>query len=232
MAVGTKLAEVNEAVRPDTEITLGTGKLLGIFFVAAIVCALFFGLGFNLGRASAPQADPNVVAAVPASTTSGVAKPSASRAAAVPCPAGQICSDATNPSADAPAAPPITEGTEAAAALSADANAKPAAAVSSPGTESGPSASQPRRDGANPVSTPGATAPPAGSFAVQVAAVSHKEDADALMAALRKKSYPAFVVSDAPDKLFHVQVGPFSDRKDAVEMRDKLSGDGYNPIIK
>lgn len=52
------------------------------------------------------------------------------------------------------------------------------------------------------------------------------------MTALRKKNYPAFVVNDAPDKLFHVQVGPFSDRKDAVDMRDKLSADGYNAIIK
>lgn len=226
MAVGTKLAEVDEAVRPDTEITLGTGKLLGIFFVAAIVCALFFGLGFNLGRASAPQADPNVVAAAPASTTSDTAKPSASHAAAVPCPAGQICSDATTPTADAPAAPPITEGTDAAAApanAAADPNTKPAA-VAAPNT--------PAADPAKPAAAAPSTSSPAANFAVQVAAVSHKEDADALMTALRKKNYPAFVVNDAPDKLFHVQVGPFSDRKDAVDMRDKLSADGYNAIIK
>jgi DedD protein len=34
----------------DTEITLGTGKLLGLFFGLVIVCAIFFGLGFSLGR--------------------------------------------------------------------------------------------------------------------------------------------------------------------------------------
>src|SRR4051812_31087421 len=34
----------------DTEITLGTGKLLGLFFGLVIVCALFFGLGFSMGR--------------------------------------------------------------------------------------------------------------------------------------------------------------------------------------
>jgi DedD protein len=32
--------------------------------------------------------------------------------------------------------------------------------------------------------------------------------------------------------LFHVQVGPFTDRKDAEAMRTRLSGDGYNAIVK
>src|SRR5690242_17806716 len=47
-----------------------------------------------------------------------------------------------------------------------------------------------------------------GNFAVQVAAVSKEEDADALVSALRKKDYPVFVVNPSGDKLFHVQVGP------------------------
>jgi DedD protein len=36
----------------------------------------------------------------------------------------------------------------------------------------------------------------------------------------------------ATDKLFRVQVGPFSDIKDAEAMRTKLIGDGYSPILK
>ena len=36
----------------------------------------------------------------------------------------------------------------------------------------------------------------------------------------------------ATDKLFHVQVGPFGDIKDAEAMKSKLLGDGYNPILK
>ena len=67
---------------------------------------------------------------------------------------------------------------------------------------------------------------------MQVAAVTHKEDAEALSAALQQKNYPVFVASDLPDKLYHVQVGPFADRKDAMAMRDRLSGEGYNPIVK
>src|SRR5712671_4669243 len=36
----------------DTEITLGTAKLLGLFFGLVMVCAVFFALGYTLGRRS------------------------------------------------------------------------------------------------------------------------------------------------------------------------------------
>ena len=70
------------------------------------------------------------------------------------------------------------------------------------------------------------------SYYVQVAAVTKEEDAQALVDALRKKQYPAFTNSAATDKLFHVQVGPYADIKDAEAMRGKLISDGYNPILK
>src|ERR1051326_2381894 len=38
----------------DTEITLGTGKLLALFFGLVGICALFFGFGYSLGRKSEP----------------------------------------------------------------------------------------------------------------------------------------------------------------------------------
>ena len=75
-------------------------------------------------------------------------------------------------------------------------------------------------------------APGNGVYSVQVAAVSKQEDADALVDALKKKSYPVYVATAGTDKLFHVQVGPFGDIKDAEAMKSKLLGDGYNPILK
>src|SRR5580700_1722425 len=36
----------------DTEITLGTAKLLTLFFGLVVVCAVFFALGYTLGRKS------------------------------------------------------------------------------------------------------------------------------------------------------------------------------------
>jgi cell division septation protein DedD len=72
-----------------------------------------------------------------------------------------------------------------------------------------------------------------GGYVVQVAAVSKKDDAQALLSALKKKSYPAFIASNEPhDRLYHVQVGPFGNVKDAESARAKLVADGYNPILK
>lgn len=73
---------------------------------------------------------------------------------------------------------------------------------------------------------------PNGAYTVQVAAVSKQEDAEILVAALRKKQYPVFMAGAPGDALFHVQVGPFSDPKDAETMRSRLASDGYNAIVK
>ena len=67
---------------------------------------------------------------------------------------------------------------------------------------------------------------------VQVSAVSHQEDANVLLSALRRRGYTVFTRSDPNDSLIHVQLGPFTTRKDADAMRQRLSGDGYNAILK
>jgi cell division septation protein DedD len=74
---------------------------------------------------------------------------------------------------------------------------------------------------------------PTGGYFVQVAAVSKQEDANSLVDALKQKQYPAFVASSvANDKLFRVQLGPFSEVKEAEGMRARLIADGYSPILK
>ena len=84
----------------------------------------------------------------------------------------------------------------------------------------------------NTSADPATALPSAAAYFVQVAAVSKQEDADALVDALKKKQYPAFVAPLAADKLCRVQVGPFSDFKDAEAMRARLIADGYSPILK
>jgi cell division septation protein DedD len=66
---------------------------------------------------------------------------------------------------------------------------------------------------------------------VQIAAVSHPEDANVLMGALRKRGYAVVSRRDPADNLIHVQVGPFANRNDAVAMSRKLLGDGYNAQV-
>ena len=36
----------------DTELTLGVGKLLGLFFLLVVLCGVFFSLGYSLGKGS------------------------------------------------------------------------------------------------------------------------------------------------------------------------------------
>jgi cell division septation protein DedD len=201
----------------DTEITLGTAKLLGLFFGLVIICAVFFALGYTLGRKS----DPGLAAAgtAPLPSASNGSKPAGSSS---PKPA-----------------PPMTFYK---AVEQKDANAQLTNAESaSPGTAGQAPASSPRASSSGTEAQPSQTANPPDPMAalpttgyfVQVAAVSKQDDAQALVDALKKKQYPAFVVSNsATDKLFRVQVGPFTDVKDAEGMRSRLINDGYSPILK
>ena len=66
---------------------------------------------------------------------------------------------------------------------------------------------------------------------VQVAAVSHPEDANVLMAALRKRGYTVTARRESDDSLIHVQIGPFANRADANAMSQRLLNDGYNAVV-
>ena len=200
----------------DTEITLGSGRLLGLFFGLALLCGVFFAMGFTLGRNTgtpAPIITPATTTPVAASPT---IKPAAAKSGAAPCPDGQTCDKSSSDelsfikSDTKPAAPAQSDQAEEVAPDPVPAAPAPAAKPA-----------------------PEMKAPSSGAgFVVQIAAVSKKDDADALLGALRKKNYPVFISSDANDHLYHVQVGPYTDRKDANTMKDKLAGDGYNAIVK
>lgn len=207
-----------------TEVNTGTGKILGVFVGLVIVCAVFFGLGYTMGKNSAVKAGslvPDASAATTAdATTPDVAKPSPAVPAdsAPPCPQGQDCSAA-------PAGSDQMTFYKSVEQKDANAQLTPPPAEKSPAPA--PAAAKPAAHapvGVSPTTAPG--------FAVQVAAVTKPGDADALVDALHRKQYPAFVTTAASDKLLHVQVGPFSDIKDAEAMKARLAADGYNPILK
>jgi len=195
----------------DTEITLGTTKLLGLFFGLVMVCAVFFALGYTLGRKS--EAGLTTTPAVLLQAAKGP-KPTGSAANQ---PSMTFYKAVEQKDAN-PQLTPATS-TETAPANSPTATAAPATPGATSATE--------------PTTPPDpAGVLPTSAYFVQVAAVSKPDDAEALVGALRKKQYPAFVASSGNDKLFHVQVGPFSDIKDAEGMRSRLINDGYSPILK
>jgi cell division septation protein DedD len=135
-------------------------------------------------------------------------------------PAGITASGGSRPSAVRTTSPPAAD-----AALAKAPDAAPTQVPSDNSSKDTNPA--PASGGApDPMSMPATNA-----YYVQVAAVSKQEDADALVDALKKKDYAAMTATSA-DKLFHVQVGPFIDIRDAEATRAKLVADGYNPILK
>jgi DedD protein len=167
----------------DSEITVTTGKMAGLFVVLVVVCALFFGFGYAMGRGGAVSA---ANGSTPAVVVMGQRVGSKT-----PVSAG-VLGDAPKPDSPASVAPVPTTTEPADTHLAGS-----------------------------------------GYYFVQIAAVRKQEDADALVAALRKKDYAVFSTNNAPaDKLFHVQIGPFINQKDADGLRAKLVGAGYNSIVK
>jgi DedD protein len=211
MAAGTQMGEKESDQARDTEITLSTGKLLGIFFAMAIVCGVFFTMGYLLGKSTSAGGRTEIISSGPSG--SAAVKPNAGNKTpetiTQTCPPGSPnCAPATT-TTDTSSAGKTTDQT---AAQPSGNKASDQSASQSAGTDV--------KNGAN------------SSFMVQVAAVSKQEDAEILVTALRKKQYPVFIANSAGDPLFHVQVGPFSEKKDAEAMRTRLSGDGYNAIVK
>jgi DedD protein len=190
-----------------TEITLGTGKMLALFFGLVALCGLFFGLGFSLGRGSVHslmQPEP-----VQASTANPALRPSAMKSTGAPAQSSEGMTfykaveqkDSTTAATDTPKDAPAKDATDTSASKATPPDPMTAIATS--------------------------------GYFVQVAAVSKQDDAQALVDALKKKQYAAFASNGSPtDKFFHVQVGPYGDLKDAEATRAKLISDGYNPILK
>jgi DedD protein len=192
-------------VEQDTEITLGTGRMLALFFGLVLICAVFFAIGFSLGKKSTNVGSANVPA-TSSGTPAAIVRPSAAKNTQTPAEDLSFYKTVGQKAADTGLTPPASQ-------------LQPTAA---------PVAEPPKAD------TGAASAAPAsGSYYVQVAAVSRHEDADALVEALKKKQYPAFAANNsAADKFYHVQVGPYADIKEAEAMRAHLVSDGYNPIVK
>ncbi len=222
----------------DTEITLGVGKLLGLFFLLAAICGIFFSIGYSLGRSAGREQATNDQAQVSAASDaapsgSGAIEGKPSAAVAKPQEQASAASDATPPQQSLTFYKAVQQsgpGVDPSAATQkpADAATQKDVAVTVPAKVAAPSASSSDViSHTSPVTGPG-------TIVVQIAALSREDDAVSLAGALRKKNYNVFVVNNPVnnDKFYHVQVGPFSNLADAQAMKAKLVAEGYNPIIK
>lgn len=218
------LQDLRDSRGQDREISLGTTTILGIFFALALLCAVFFGFGYSLGKRSAPA----VVSAaeLPATTSTGssASKPApgspATRAASTPPATPADDAAQTTTVTDAPTTSPET--IQPAPVLT---RVKAVAADFRPDPPTKPATLKPAAVASITPATPGVAV-------VQVAAVSHQEDADVLVKSLKHRGYNVAIHHEPQDKLLHVQIGPFPTKKDADAMKQRLQTDGYNAIVK
>jgi cell division septation protein DedD len=188
----------------DTELTLGFGTLLGIFFALVILCGLCFGLGYEVGRGSAA---PSALLA-----SGSLVKPQ------------KTTKPASMNRADSPPPTEAPSGTHEAAQN----GASPSAPLHQPTAQAARPATQPSHTSQQPH----AQTYPANSFyMVRIAAVSNPEDGEVLVNALKRHGYLASARREG-DGLIHVRIGPFGTRDDANHWRQKLLNDGYNAIVE
>jgi len=229
----------------ETEITLGMGKLLGLFLMLAATCGIFFGVGYSLGKTSAREqllktqaAADNADTGSESSKVSGTGSPAAT-------PAKETAEAAKEPGPDLTFYKSVKQDPHQ------DSNSTPELKSNQPAADKNAGVTPSKEDTPRPAATPTElasaktesptvspqTLPQAsttGTYLVQIAAVSHEEDAAALAGALRKKNFAASVVNNpgGKDKFFHVVLGPYASLQDAQAMKAKLESEGYNPIVK
>jgi cell division septation protein DedD len=233
----------------DKEITLGAGKLLGLFFMLAATCGIFFAVGYSLGKTSAREQALQTQAAQTAAADPDLAKPERNGK-----PAAAADTSSAESGEPAKEQPPLTfyqsvketpaddaksdkliKSSEPASSATANSAGKKGREAPPPALQAMEKPATVAKVAAPAPSTTGLPqASSSGTYLVQIAAVTHEEDAAALAGALRKKSYAAAVVPspNGKDRLFHVVLGPYASLQDAEAMKLKLQGEGYSPIVK
>jgi DedD protein len=227
----------------DVEFTLGAGAMLLISAGLVIVCGLCLGLGYMIGHRGATSQ----VAIQQTGTSrpnreiaSSQQKPSATVQPAVPASAqAAVNSDSASQAGPSDLAQTSTVTAPVSSSQSTSAPDQPQVrpALPAPPTAVHPAPAYPSRPAFSPpqqraqLPARATAVPPANPVWVQIAAVSHVEDAQVLTTALRKRGYNVTPRRE-PDNLIHVRIGPFSTRDEANRWRAKLLDDGYNAEIE
>jgi len=204
-----------EDPRKDVELTLGPTMLFAMVCGLLLVCGLCFGVGYTAGRRNGLQTIAPKAAAsgqtLAEQAAAGLHKPAATGAP----PVVQAASTANQSGA-------TSASTDSPSALTGAPAVHPALASPTVPAQANPSTSASQVQPALTAAT---------GIMVQIAAVSHMEDANVLMGALLKRGYAVTARRDPGDNLIHVQIGPFASRAEADAMSEKLLNDGYNAVV-
>ena len=213
------------AAKKNGDFVLESRHLVGLFVLLVVIFGVVFTLGYLLGRG---QYDSKVRAAV--GPPVGFDAPAAPAPAPAKSSAKQESEDSQVPKKSSDwdfyhSADPQASADHLQPYPKTVASANPAPAK--------PTASAPKNVKVQK-SASGTDGPliPKGSIMLQVAAVMHQDDALALAQALQQKKFPALVIPPGADKLYRVQVGPYSDNQTAGKARQDLEAKGFKSIIK
>jgi DedD protein len=209
------------------EIQLSGKALVFLFMAVTVIAVGIFLMGLLVGRGVlATKGAPGVEAA--ATEVEPPLPPSAGTSASSTSPstAGEKLSYAERLGSAEPAkeqlkaestpTPPSTPPTPRAESIAPAPAAPPA---SKPATAA-PPASKP----APAPATAASTEPAGGGFAIQVAALREREEADVIVKRLAGKGYPAYVVAPAKGAppVFRVRVGKYKERNEADTVAARL----------
>jgi DedD protein len=196
------------------EIQLNGKQLCFLFMAVVVVSVVIFLCGVLVGRGVRAEVTPIQAAATPAP------------ADAPPDPVASTPPSGTPRTANEDLSYPNRLASGAAPVEKLRAAETPARAATPPATRArdaepavGTSA-----QGAVSAANPGTSEPPGAGFAIQVAALRQRAEADSVVRGLTVKGYPAYVMtpdSGAP-AVFRVRVGKFKDRRDAESVAARL----------
>lgn len=200
--------------------SLSVRQLMFIFFLAVTVCAIFFALGFVLGsNQNASRQAQSVEQVAPHSEIPPAVNPSA-----------QESQSSGNASAAAPGvgSSGVTEQDLKDGGIPAP---PPPVSSRSSETKANPAQVQPSSLESEAISAP-ARSPASQGIMVQVAASRTEGHAQSLVHKLRERGFRAVLIEPRGSKIYRVQVGPFTSRREAVRTVKRLTREGYRPFIR
>lgn len=208
---------------------LESRHVIGLFMLMLLFSGVFFTLGYVMGR---NQYDGQVRAAT--DPHAKLQNPFSSK----PEPTAKRASNSTPAETPTDASAPPNSDWEFYHARDSKKTVdhlKPAVPASAPAEKNSPvliKSTAAAKSAGNSAKSVSAPLVPGGAYTLQVAAVRREADALELAARLQHRKFPAFVLSPRGDKYYRVQVGPYTDQKNADAARKGLEVAGFKAIVK
>ena len=187
----------------EYEILLGNKQLLSVFFIMVILLAVFFSMGYVLGRRSpvaSAQSRPEALPPAPATSPNGFAE-------SVPPVA-----------ATQPQAPPTAPD--------------PSAPVKTSPQPLQPPVAEAQKKAANPPSSAAAMSAPVEGQTYLQATAAKRIDAELVAGVLRKKGFPVVLAPGPSEAVVRVLVGPFAGGESLAKARSGLEAAGFKPFTR